>query len=72
MNRYCSMLLAILLATLVFVCADEEKFDSKYDDIDADEILANPKLRNQYVKCFLETGPCITADAKYFKGKRIL
>ncbi|CAK9801321.1 Ejaculatory bulb-specific protein 3 [Anthophora quadrimaculata] len=48
---------------------EEEKYTSKYDDIDIDAILANPKLRNQYLNCLLETAPCVTADAKYFKEK---
>ena len=63
-------LLAVLLTTvLVLVFAEEEQYTSKYDDIDVHAILANSKLRNQYLNCYLETGPCVTADAKYFKAR---
>ncbi|XP_076765717.1 chemosensory protein 1 [Xylocopa sonorina] len=58
----------VLLATLMIVFADEEKYTSKYDYINVDEVLANPKLRNQYFDCFMESGPCSTPDAKFFKG----
>ncbi|XP_076243494.1 ejaculatory bulb-specific protein 3-like [Calliopsis andreniformis] len=68
MNRLRNMFLGFLLVTLLALAsADEEKYTSKYDDTDVDQILATPKLRNQYVNCFLEAGPCITADAKYFR-----
>ncbi|KZC11655.1 Ejaculatory bulb-specific protein 3 [Dufourea novaeangliae] len=56
-------------AVLVVAFAEEEMYSSKYDDIDIEEILANTKLREQYLKCYLETGPCVTADAKYFKDR---
>ncbi|KOC65006.1 Ejaculatory bulb-specific protein 3 [Habropoda laboriosa] len=60
------MLFAIFAITFA---EEEEKYSSKYDDIDIDEILANPKLRNQYLDCYLGRKPCLTADAKYFKDK---
>lgn len=46
----------------------EELYSSQYDDIDIHEIFNNSKLRNQYYNCFMETSPCRTADAKFFKG----
>ncbi|XP_024872714.1 ejaculatory bulb-specific protein 3-like [Temnothorax curvispinosus] len=45
----------------------EELYSDQYDDIDADSILQNDKLRNQYYNCFMGTAPCVTADAKFFK-----
>ncbi|XP_077282560.1 ejaculatory bulb-specific protein 3-like [Temnothorax americanus] len=46
----------------------EEKYSGRYDDIDLNEILSNEKLRIQYYNCFMDTAPCKTADAKFFKG----
>ncbi|XP_076242801.1 ejaculatory bulb-specific protein 3-like [Calliopsis andreniformis] len=60
-------LVFVLLQILVVVLA-EEKYSSKYDDINVDNILANSRLRNQYVNCYLGTSTCVTADARYFKG----
>ncbi|KAJ8670402.1 hypothetical protein QAD02_001661 [Eretmocerus hayati] len=62
--------LAILIATslVVFLYAEEdEKYDSKYDDIDFKTILANDRARLQYERCFLGTAPCITPDAVFMK-----
>ena len=69
MDRKYVTLLAVLLTTVLLLvfAEEEEQYTSKYDDIDVHAILANPKLRNQYLNCYLETGPCVTADAKYFK-----
>ena len=58
------------LASLVF--AAEELYDDKYDYINVDDIIANDRIRNQYFNCFLEKGPCLTPDAKFFKGSRTL
>ncbi|CAK9811167.1 Ejaculatory bulb-specific protein 3 [Anthophora plagiata] len=71
MIRERSMFLIFMLFAIfaIMFAEEEEKYTSKYDDIDIDAILANTKLRNQYLNCFLETGPCATADAKYFKEK---
>lgn len=51
----------IAFACLIFVCAvfaAEERYTTKYDAIDIDGILANPRLMTFYVKCLLETGKC--------------
>ncbi|KAK2576495.1 hypothetical protein KPH14_005821 [Odynerus spinipes] len=44
-----------------------EKYSSKYDDVNVEEILNNPRLRNQYVNCAAGSGPCITGEAKFLK-----
>ncbi|XP_011701613.1 PREDICTED: ejaculatory bulb-specific protein 3-like [Wasmannia auropunctata] len=59
-------LLAILAAVLAAVVA-EEMYSDIFDHIDPDEILPNDELRDQYYKCFMETGPCLTDDQKFFK-----
>lgn len=42
-------------------------YESKYDSIDLDEMLANDRLRINYVKCLLNEGPC-TPDAQELKS----
>lgn len=59
--------IAIIGIALMCVFA-EEKYDDKYDNIDVHAILANDKLRDQYYECFMATGPCVTADAKFFSS----
>ncbi|KAJ9585921.1 hypothetical protein L9F63_020429 [Diploptera punctata] len=40
----------VLLAALVLA--------DKYDNIDIESILRSDRLMNNYMKCFLDTGPC--------------
>ena len=49
------------------VCA-EEKYTTKYDNINLDEILNNQRLYNKYLEC-LKTGQKCTPDGKLLKGK---
>lgn len=60
--------IAIIGIALMCVLAEEEKYDDKYDNIDVNEILGNDKQRELYYKCFMGTGPCATADAKFFSS----
>ncbi|XP_072759657.1 ejaculatory bulb-specific protein 3-like [Anoplolepis gracilipes] len=60
--------IGIIFIALICVLAQEEKYDDKYDFIEFKKILANDKLRDQYYNCFMEIGPCATADAKFFKS----
>lgn len=36
----------------------DEKYTTKYDNVDLDEILATDRLLNSYIKCLLDTGRC--------------
>ncbi|KAL6418745.1 hypothetical protein ACFW04_011825 [Cataglyphis niger] len=58
--------IAIIGISLMYVLAEEDKYDDKYDDIDILEILNNSTHRNQYYKCLMGTAPCVTADEKFF------
>lgn len=58
----------VLLTVFVYVHADEELYSDKYDYIDPREILNNDRLRAEYYNCFMDTGPCVTPDAAFFKG----
>ncbi|XP_033219871.1 allergen Tha p 1-like [Belonocnema kinseyi] len=65
--------LSVVLIAILFSCvATEEKekkeiYADKYDYVDYLAIMENPRLRNQYYNCFMELGPCLTADQKFFK-----
>lgn len=66
---FCLVISVILIGTAE---ADEPKrdgfYDSKYDNIDLDDLLNNDRLRKNYVKCLLNEGPC-TPDAQELKSK---
>lgn len=66
-----SYIVAIIGIALTCVVA-QEFYDNRYDDVNVDDILANNKLRQQYYKCFMETAPCLTGDAKFFRGMSII
>ncbi|CAL1680423.1 unnamed protein product [Lasius platythorax] len=58
----------VTLIGIALLCVfAEELYSDQYDYIDMNNILNNEKLRNQYYNCFMETGPCLTADAKFFR-----
>ncbi|XP_020297121.1 ejaculatory bulb-specific protein 3-like [Pseudomyrmex gracilis] len=67
MTRLIAYVVATISIALMCVLAEEEKYTDKYDHIDVISILSNEKLRLQYYKCFMEIGPCRTADAKFLK-----
>ena len=61
-------LLSVLVAVTYVSAAPSELYSDKYDFVNIDEILSNDRIRKQYSKCYLNTGPCVTPDAKFFKG----
>ncbi|XP_011296666.1 ejaculatory bulb-specific protein 3 [Fopius arisanus] len=63
------MLRGVIFMALVLCSAviADEKYSDKYDYIDVDGILANPRQRDSYYACFAGTGPCKTAAAKFFR-----
>lgn len=70
-----SKCLAIVLALCAFAAyaaADEEIYSDKYDYVDVDSILNNDRIRNQYYECFMDLAPCLTPDAKFFKGMEFI
>ncbi|EDW07426.1 putative odorant-binding protein A10 [Drosophila mojavensis] len=46
--------------------ASGSAYDSKFDNVDIDEILSQERLLNNYIKCLESQGPC-TPDAKMLK-----
>lgn len=68
----------IILCCVISICcivqtsADDgkkENYETKYDNIDLDELLKNDRLRKNYVKCLLNQGPC-TPDAQELKSNK--
>lgn len=49
------------------LCDSPAGYDTKYDDIDLDDLLKNDRLRKNYVKCLLNEGPC-TPDGQELKS----
>lgn len=62
-----SFYLLAILAILAIVVAEEEFYSDMFDHVNPDDILPNDELRDQYYKCFMDTGPCVTDDQKFFK-----
>lgn len=62
--------LAAFLAVLAIAIA-EDVYPNLFNDVDADEILANTELRQQYYNCVMETSPCMTEEQKFFKGRML-
>lgn len=53
------MKIFVLIALSMAVCATaEEKYTTKYDNIDVDEILKSDRLFTNYFKCLVDTGKC--------------
>ena len=69
-----SILFALVSISAIINSVTAEKvqlYTDKYDYVDYDEILDNVRIRNQYYNCYLGSGPCLTPDAKFFKGMNI-
>nr|CAJ01490.1 hypothetical protein [Biphyllus lunatus] len=48
-----------LFALIAFVCArPDDKYTTKYDNVDLDEIIKSDRLMKNYVSCLLEKGNC--------------
>ncbi|XP_011502677.1 PREDICTED: ejaculatory bulb-specific protein 3-like [Ceratosolen solmsi marchali] len=61
---------ALLVVMSTIDAADEDKkYSDAYDDLDVDVILKDDAERDRYYACFMDTGPCHTAAAHFFKNK---
>lgn len=61
---------AVLILGINLICARpaEEKYTTKYDNIDYKSILNSKRLLSNYMKCLLDGEKC-TPAAKELKGK---
>lgn len=59
----------IALALVTFVAArPDDHYDSKYDDLNVDEIIGNDRLLTAYAHCFIGDGKC-TPEGTEIKSK---
>lgn len=56
----------ILFGVYLVSTENISKYESKYDNVDLDEILKSKRLMDNYIKCLTDDGPC-TPDAKTLK-----
>lgn len=59
-------LLIVATFALVAMVAAQDKYTTKYDGVDLDEILKSDRLFNNYYKCLMEQGRC-TPDGNELK-----
>lgn len=62
----------IALAAVCFLLGEvfsEDKYTTKYDNVDIDVVLNTERLLNGYVNCLLDQGPC-TPDAAELKSEQ--
>jgi len=62
-----SFLLALSLAEAARISRDE-KYTTKYDNVNLDDILASDRLLDNYINCVMERGKC-TPDGAELKGE---
>nr|AKI84391.1 CSP8 [Holotrichia parallela] len=62
--KCCSLIFVLCVGVLVVDA--QNKYTTKYDNIDVDRILSNNRILTNYLKCLMEEGPC-TSDGKELK-----
>ncbi|CAG9837566.1 unnamed protein product [Diabrotica balteata] len=55
-----------LASILITVCVANQKYTTKYDNVDIDAIIKNERLLKNYFNCLMDEGPC-NADGKELK-----
>lgn len=72
MSPHVNMILFVVCLCFATISADEvtEKYTTKYDNINLDDLLKNDRLRRNYVACLLNEGPC-TPDAQELKSNTV-
>jgi len=64
MSQLSRIALIIAMNVLLYVLA-VERYTDEFDSItDVDAILRNDTLRDEYHKCYINTGPCTIAQKK--------
>lgn len=52
------LLSVVVVLSVVALAFAQNKYTSKYDNVNIDMILANDRVLNNYIKCLMEEGPC--------------
>lgn len=68
MNGFVVVAFCFAFVIAVSAFPAENKYTTKYDNVDLDEILKSDRLLNNYIKCLLEQGKC-TPDGAELKSK---
>lgn len=63
---------SVMIIGISLIYTFAQKYDDKYDDIDAKAILEDSKQRNEWYNCLMKTGPCLTPEAQFFGGIRAI
>lgn len=61
-------LIALFLGVVVVCSAQQDKYTTRYDGIDIDQILRSDRLFNNYFNCLMDKGKC-TPDGRELKSK---
>ncbi|XP_050352516.1 ejaculatory bulb-specific protein 3-like [Nymphalis io] len=61
------VILCLFALMAITLARPEEKYTDRYDNIDLDEILNNPRVLENYFKCIMDQGKC-TPDGKELKS----
>nr|CAJ01495.1 hypothetical protein [Glossina morsitans]CBA11327.1 chemosensory protein 1 [Glossina morsitans morsitans] len=64
--KYLTIVAVIATLSAVVVMGAEEKYTTKYDDVDVDEVLKSDRLFKNYYNCLIDQGKC-TPDARELK-----
>ncbi|XP_075169929.1 ejaculatory bulb-specific protein 3-like isoform X2 [Haematobia irritans] len=56
----------VVVASMVIAVSADEKYTTKYDNVDVDEILKSDRLFKNYYNCLIDKGKC-TPDARELK-----
>lgn len=56
----------IVLSLMIVAVFAAEKYNSKYDNFDVENLVTNDRLLKAYINCFLDKGRC-TAEGTDFK-----
>lgn len=68
MKKMSIILVTIYGFLLAMGFAQEEKYTTKYDNIDIDAVINSERLLNGYVNCLLDRGPCAPDAAELKKN----
>ncbi|EZA53187.1 ObirCsp15 [Ooceraea biroi] len=65
MARLC---ISIVISSVVLTCCYAQEFyPDTYDNFDVLAALNDAKTQEQYYKCFIDAGPCVTDSQIFFK-----
>lgn len=67
MSKIFALVLCVLAVATTLEAAPE-KFTTKYDNVDIDEVLKNEKLLTSYYNCIMDKGKC-TPDGSELRSK---